>query len=113
MDKLNSRKCTFTLEKIQKAKRMLEAYVVVPHTTKSLAQLLGVMTSIEPAVPLLLLLVRPLYDDLKDALTDGREGDPIGDNVPIPRHGGLDEFKYDVGYERKIFGFKQSLIGSR
>jgi len=55
--------------KIERITKRLEDLLNCEKTdTLTLSGVLGFLASIEPAVPLLLLLVRPLYADLKDAL---------------------------------------------
>lgn len=48
-------------------------------TTKDLAQLLGKLVSVEPAMPHLMLLTRQLFEELKNALVDYKEGEEIID----------------------------------
>lgn len=58
-------------------------------TTAELARILGILVSIEPAVPHLLLLARPLYDDLKDVLVSTSQFGPH-DSIEVDRHGLMD-----------------------
>jgi hypothetical protein len=48
-------------------------------TTKDLAQLLGKLVSVEPAMPHLMLLTRQLFEELKNALVEYKVGEEIPD----------------------------------
>lgn len=58
--------------KLKKARSMFTSFVETDPNSLQLAGLLGLLCSLEPAIPMLLLFTRPLYDDLKDALVGGR-----------------------------------------
>lgn len=55
-------------KKLERVIKLLESLGKKPLDSVQLSGLLGLMVSLEPAIPMLLLFSRPLYDDLKDAL---------------------------------------------
>lgn len=78
-------------DKIDIVAALLRRYKSRERTTAhELSKILGILVHIEPAVPRLLLLTRPLYDDLKSSLVRRRH---LGkdDELVIERHGLLDE----------------------
>lgn len=78
-------------EKIDLATTLLKAYAEKQRATaEELARVLGVLAAIEPAAPRVLLLARPMYDDLKDALVAAKQMHE-NDELHVERHGLADE----------------------